>query len=104
MKNFGRTLATGVAVVALCIGFPANAQATDGTFTYISDNQEHYLDNPGSDRCYELDGDVSELYNDTDAEAAVFRDAGCEDAIDTVGPGGASAGGGVGSVRFTAAR
>ncbi|MFF3111045.1 hypothetical protein ACFVSN_17860 [Kitasatospora sp. NPDC057904] len=104
MKNFRRTLATGAAVVALCIGFPTNAHATDGTFTYISDNQEHYLDNPGNGRCYELGGEVTELYNDTDAEATVFGDAGCQDAVDTVGPGGASAGGGVGSVRFTAAR
>ncbi|MFJ7275679.1 hypothetical protein [Kitasatospora sp. NPDC098663] len=101
MKSLGRTLVTVGAAVVLCIAVPSNAQAAEGTFTYISNNQEHTLENPEGDRCYDLGRRVAELYNDTDAEAAVFLGAGCQDEIGTIRAGGSSAQSGIGSVSFT---
>ncbi|MFJ3220444.1 hypothetical protein ACIPLC_31545 [Kitasatospora sp. NPDC086801] len=100
MKSLGRTLVAVGAAAALCIGVPVNAQAAEGTFTYISNNQEHTLENPENDRCYDLGRGVTELYNDTDTEVAVFLGAGCQDGVETVGAGGSSTGGGIGSVSF----
>ncbi|MEV7940948.1 hypothetical protein AB0O82_33065 [Kitasatospora sp. NPDC088264] len=101
MKSLGRTLVTVGAAAVLCIAVPANAQAAEGTFTYISNNQEHTLENPEGDRCYDLGRRVTELYNDTDAEATVYLGAGCRDEIKTIRSGGSSTQSGIGSVSFT---
>ncbi|MEW2529170.1 hypothetical protein [Streptomyces sp. NPDC047071] len=84
-----RAALAAAAALAVFTALPAStAHAATGTFFYHSSQSgDLEIEDPDNGECYLLLQGATSVQNDTDADARVYYDQGCEELADTLAPG-----------------
>ncbi|GGV31781.1 hypothetical protein [Streptomyces spectabilis] len=85
----GRAALAAAAALAVFTALPTStAHAADGIFFYHSpESGDLEIEDPDNGECYLLLQGADAVYNDTDTEATVYYDHGCEEAAETLEAG-----------------
>ncbi|MFJ1749816.1 hypothetical protein ACIOJD_26745 [Streptomyces sp. NPDC088116] len=89
MKIVGRALVAAGAAVMLGVGFPLNAQAAQGSFSYHTKpgNHQAFLNNPQDQQCYTVGRAGGLTENNTNRDAVLYSHRNCSGSAVTMHPG-----------------
>ncbi|MEU0281387.1 hypothetical protein ACIOGX_23900 [Streptomyces sp. NPDC088147] len=102
MKIVGRALSAVGVAVALGVGFPLNAQAAQGSFSYHTKpgNLQLVLDHPRDNQCYSVGRAGGLTENNTNREAELYSGRTCSGSVESMHSGESRTVGQFASVKF----